>query len=187
VGLYSASVYLSSQVPQLAAKLLLSSSISFTPIWGSLDGTVAYLTGSTVYAKRPARGNVSLAPKKYVVNVLGLNKSYRLGDGEQTLRINVFDQSDPFITFTKVPIETPNVVLRDTHFSVRNAVSNAVIVPFDRTYNSTRASSDGNGCYFKLDVDSLPAGSYVIDVSIDVGGQPQLYPNASAVFVVAQT
>lgn len=187
VGLYSASVFLDSQVPQLALKIAQSGSVNFTPIWSSLDSTVSFLTGSTLSVASPNRGNFNLSPKRYTVSITEINKSYKQTDGSTTLRVNIFDQSAPVTQIFKIPTTTPGIVLRDSHFSVRDAISNVVIIPFDTTYNSTRLSGDGLGMYFTLDVLSLPAGSYEIDISLNVGGTSQLYQSAAPTFKVVES
>ena len=59
-GIYSASVTVPSALPQLVPQWQASGSITFTPIWQSLDGTVPYLTGTAVRFNMPQRGDRSL-------------------------------------------------------------------------------------------------------------------------------
>jgi hypothetical protein len=161
-----------------------SGSVTFTPIWQSLDGTVAYLTGTAVRFDAPQRGSTTLTPI-YEVSVYGARD--RLASNEQvTLRINIFDRTSPYLKqATRVPVELPGKVVRDVHWQVSDAVTGAVVVPFDTEKNSTRASSDASGMYFKLDASNLTAGhSYVIDVLVATGDDRQVFESASPAFRV---
>lgn len=183
-GVYSASLSLSSNDPILATKLAQSGSVNFTPIWGSLDGTVAYLTGSRITAYPPLRGP-TIDPKHFVVTVLGLQESH-LSDEQTVLRINIFDHTSPKIKVVKTPVVMPGLVVRDVHYQVRDLATDAVEIPFDTVYNSTRASSDAQGMYFKLDMSNLtPERLYVIDVLIVTGNNRQVYQAASPAFRVS--
>lgn len=186
-GIYSASVLVSSTEPALVDQWQTSGSITFTPIWQSLDGTVAYHTGSAITFQAPQRGDVALTPR-YEVTVLGVRD--RMATNEQTtLRINIFDITAPIVQrATRLPVQIPGKVVRDVHFQVRDAVTKTVVVPFDTVWNSTRASSDAQGMYFRLDSSNLTAGrSYVIDVLIVSGDDQQLYEAASPAFRVGDT
>lgn len=183
-GIYSASVSIPSTDSLLMANAALSSSVRFTPVWGSLDGTVAYLTGSAIYAYPSLRGGASLIPKRYVVSVLGLHADH-FTDEESTFKINIFDYTTPVIRASRLPVELPGIVVRDVHYQIRDNETQDVIVPFDTDKNSTRASSDEDGMYFKLDMSNLTAGhSYVIDVLINSLNNRQVYRSASPVFRV---
>ena len=86
------------------------------------------------------------------------------------------------------PVEAPGIVVRDVHYQVRDAYSGRIAVPFDMQTNSTRASSDANGMYFKLDTSNLVVErSYVIDLKIITGNNQQLYKSASPPFRVDGT
>jgi len=162
-GVYSASVLLPSTEPVYAAKLTQSSSIKLTPIWGSLDGTVAYMTGSTIEAHPPNRSSTA-ASKQYYVTVTNVQDSF-FTDEEPTFRINIFDRNSPVLKVVKTPVSPPGIVTRDVHWQVRDQVTGKIEIPFDTVYNSTRASADDSGMFFKLSMDSLTRDrSYVIDI-----------------------
>lgn len=185
VGLYSASVTVPSTIPALQVQLQASGSITFTPIWQSLDGTVAYLTGSTFKLYPPQRGARALDPKVFEVSVTGLRD--RLKADEQTiLRVNIFDRTSPVLLHpVKLPVELPGVVIRDVHYQVRDAVTKRVAIPFDTTKNSTRISNDSSGMYFKFDASNLTVGhTYVIDVLIVTGDSQQYHEAVSPAFRV---
>jgi len=185
VGIYSASVSVLSSIPQLAAQWQASGSVTFTPTWGSLDGTVPYLTGAAVKFNLPQRGDRSISPRRFEVTVQGVRD--RVGCSEQAvLRVNIFDYTSPYLLqATRLPVELPGVVVRDVHYQVRDAVTRQVVIPFDVVTNSTRASNDSTGMYFKLDASNLtPGHTYVIDVLVVTGDGQQLYEAASVPFKV---
>lgn len=184
VGVYSASVFLPSMDTVLQANLVRSGSIRLTPVWGSLDGTLTYVTGSSLFVRGPTRGGSLNEPRKLVVSVNNVHEMYGAKQ-EPTLRINIFDHTSPFVTVVKVPAELPGLVIRDVHWQVRDVVTQAIEVPFDTVNNSTRASSDTSGMYFRLDASNLtPGRTYVIDVLVTTGNDRQLHRDASPVFRV---
>ncbi len=184
-GIYSASVLIPSTDTSLRPQWLYSGSLTFTPIWRSLDGTVAYLTGSTVTAHLPQRGSTSLAPKQFVVSPVGLRSSYRSSENS-TVRINIFDHTSTFVTSTtRLPVESPGITVRDVHYQIRDAQTDRIAIPFDTTTNSTRLSNDSSGMFFKLDTSNLTQGhSYVIDVLVVTNDNEQLYKRICAPFKV---
>mgnify|MGYP005834638213 CR=1 FL=1 len=187
-GIYSASVTVTSTDSTLRTHWQHSGSVTFTPIWRSFDGTVAYLTGSSFKVYLPQRGAASLDPKRYEVTVTGVRD--RLKSDEQTiLRVDVFDRSSPLLTTpVRVPVNTPGTVVRDVHYQVRDAVSKRVVIPFDTAYNSTRVSNDSTGMYFKLDASNLTGGrTYVIDVLVVSGDNEEYHEAVSPAFRVGDT
>ena len=181
-GVYSASVYLPSTDTVLEDKLLQSGSIKFTPIWTSFDGTVAFLTGSSVTVYPPSRGSTAIETKRFVVTVTGLADEVENNE-MLPLRVNIFDESSPVLFKVKKPLNAPGVVIRNVYYSVRDENTDLAAIPFDQ--NATLVSSDGLGMYFKLDTSNLVVGrSYVIDIQITTNGSDQVYRSASAAFRV---
>jgi len=184
-GIYSASVNLQSSNSTFAAKLAVSSSVKFIPIWGSLDGTVSYITGSPIAVFPPQRGGNTINKNRYIVTVQGLQETYP-SDENTTLRVNLFDVTEPSIQLVRLPAELPGAVVRDVHWQVRDSVNGVIEIPFDETYNSTRVSSDASGMFFSLDMSNLTAErSYVIDILVAAGSNRQVYKNVSPVFRVS--
>lgn len=184
-GIYSASVLLSSTDPGLLPQWQFSGSVSLTPVWGSLDGTVAYLTGSAIKAYPPQRGPQSLAPRNLTVSVLGLHDDYNPTE-VTTLRVNIFDYTQPYLlNALRLPVELPGIVIRDVHYQIRDVNNGLIAVPFDTVTNSTRLSNDAAGMFFGLDVTNLTCGhTYVIDVLVITDNNQQLYRGASSPFRV---
>ena len=182
-GTYQASVLINSYNANISNILLTSSSIDFTPIWTSLDGTIAYSTGSIVTFNKSSR-SPSLVLKNYVVNVLGVKDSYKSND-TALVRVTIFDQTSPLISVVKVPIELPGLVVNDVFYEIRDAITNEVIIPHDAPKNATRVSADDKGMYFEFDPSSLLVNhSYSIDIIIDSNGKKTRYENASQVFKI---
>jgi len=190
-GIYSASIYLSSSNQYITEALQTSGSIlKFKPIWGSLDESTTFLTGSNLSVVAPVRGTSYLPPKKFAVSVFGLNDVHR-PDEVPVVRVNIFDYTSPLIKVVKTPVNSPGAlqgIASDAFYSVRESVTQETVVPFDLEKGSTRISSDSEGLYFKLDMSNLyPERTYVIDVMLKVGGEYQKYLAASPVFKVSNT
>lgn len=182
-GVYSATVNLSSSDPIFSSKLLQSSSIEFTPVWSSLDNTVGYLTGSKIYFKKPERKS-SVDAKKFVITITDLKDSYDITE-EQHVRVNIFDESNPKIKLSRLPVESPRSVIKSVFYQVRDAVSQEVVIPFDEVKNSTKVSSDSVGMFFVLDMSNLSRGrTYKIDVMISHNGTRSTFQDVSGIFKI---
>jgi hypothetical protein len=181
-GIYSASIFVPSTDTNLSINLLQSGSVSFTPIWSSLDRTVSYLTGSKIKAHPQIRTSKRLSPQRFTVSVLGISTDY-VQDQDAFIRVNLFDKNDPQIIAKKLPVVTPSAVVRNCYYAIRDQQTNEYIVPFDDVYNSTKVSSDSEGMYFTFNTSALVASRYyVIDLMILVDGTQQKYLNASEPF-----
>lgn len=185
-GIYSASVLIPSSDTVVQSKLEESGSVIFTPIWGSIDGTVAYHTGSKLYVNSSNKGAVNLDSRKRIISITGLNSEYE-SDEQIVVRVEIFDKLDPQIIAKKLPYKLKGKVIRDVHYRIRNSATNQIIIPFDVTTNSTRVSSDNNGMFFKLITSNLPINqSYVIDI-MTYTDTKQIYKSVSPIFRVKQT
>jgi hypothetical protein len=97
----------------------------------------------------------------------------------------VFDRLNPTYTYVRVPQEEKSLIL-EAHYSVRDVISDTVVVPFDRAYNSTRMSADSEYLYFDVWMESLvPGRSYALDVMIVDGGNEEIFYDASPAFRVS--
>jgi len=186
-GIYSASFLLPQTDPLLRSELTKSGSVEFTPIWSSLDGTVGYFTGSNIKVYPPNRTTQNVKFPAYTLSLTGLDTLHRSNENV-LLNLHIFDYMSPLITLVKRPVEWPSVVVKNAHYQVRDFSTNEAVVPFDKTYNSTKISSDSNVMYFNLDMSALPKDrSYVIDVMINFGGEEKIYRAVSNVFSVSDT
>lgn len=182
-GTYYASVNVSMN-DQFISVLATSGSVSFTPIWKSLDGTITYATGSIVKFKGSNATSTPSNKKKYSITAYGIPTQMTYGD-TTLVRVNVFDSSDPLLKTVRIPVETVNKVPRESYYSVRDADTSETIVPFDRVKQSTLMSTDSSGAYFTLNTSSLLKNrSYVIDIMIVESNDVAIYKNVSVVFRV---
>jgi hypothetical protein len=77
-------------------------------------------------------------------------------------------------------------VLTDVYYQVRDSVTDYAVIPFDDVKKSTRVSSDSEGMFMKLDVDSLDVGkTYTIDILIHHSGTKTKYLNVTGPFKIA--
>ena len=184
-GIYSATFVLPQSDTIIKNELQKSGSIKFTPVWGSIDDTVGYFTGSEVYVYPPQRSDVVKNANNYVVTVTGLQSLHRSNE-QAFLKLNIFDYASPYIRLVKTPAELPGIVIKNAHYQVRDYATNEIIVPFDDVHNSTKISSDVSGMYFTLDISNLPKErSYVIDVMLKIGGIKNIFKSVSPVFNVS--
>lgn len=183
-GTYFAPALVNSFDANLTTALSVSSSLRFTPVWTSLDGTVVYNSGSLLTFNKPSRGPSLEALKNYVVSVLDVKSSYRKTD-PILVRVNIFDRTSPLVKVVKVPVELSGIVINDVFYEVRDANTGEVIMPHDAPYNATKVSSDDKGMFFELDASSLfPNRTYSIDIVIDNNGRKTRYKDASQVFKI---
>lgn len=187
-GVYSATFTLpaaSSAVQSLITKARLTGSntpVVFNEVWTSLDESVAYYSGS-LSVRTPNAGSIMTSPRRYQVNIANVQSSYAEDDVAR-FRTFVYDRSNPFYKYVRVPQEEPSVVT-EAHYSVRDVISDTTIIPFDRVHNSTRMSSDGEHMYFDVWMESLiPNRTYAIDVMVVDGGEEEIYYDVSPAFNV---
>lgn len=187
LGTYTATVHVSSSNATIAARIAESGSVKFTPVWMSNDTTLVFVSGSKVEMKKPTRTSAANKKKFYRVSVSGLDESYSTSQ-DITGRVNIFDYNDPTIKFVKKPAELSGIVLTNVFYSVREAETNRVIMPFDEDKNSTKVSSDSEGMFFVFKADALTVGrTYVIDIMTRVNGVKNVYQNASPIFRISHT
>ncbi len=188
-GLYSATFTINSNEPDLrdlitnAAMSGSNCHVRFQQVWGSLDDTIAYHSAS-LNVKLPDTTLGPFRARQYQVNVPNTAVEYQPTDTVR-FRCFVFDRMNPQFMSARVPQEEPSLIL-EAHYSVRDTISDEVIVPFDRVYNSTRMSADSEFLHFDVWMESLiPGRSYAIDVMIVDGGQTEIFFDASPAFRVS--
>lgn len=182
-GIYSSTFALSSNDPYFHTKLQQSGSITFQQVWTSIDRKVPYFSGSlAVYPNFGTTGPAT--PKRYNINITNMAEEYVITDIAR-MRLFIFDYSSPMFKLVKLPVETPSVVLESVFYSVRDAITNTVLIPFDRTYASTKLSSDSEGMYFDVWMSSLLDGrAYVVDIMLLEGSKETIYRNVGPTFRV---
>ena len=97
------------------------------------------------------------------MSITNMQPEYRQAD---KVRFNVFSEDvDRPIRFTKLPFETRSQIFTSLYYRIRDVTSNNVIVPFDKSSNGTLCSTDSNGMYFEIYMDSLPKGKLLTVLS----------------------
>jgi hypothetical protein len=181
-GIYSASFAISSFDPLLYNKGNLTGSITFDEVWSSSDQKVAYLSSSLTIEKE-GRSALNSRHQNLLVSVLNLNKEYREND---VIKLRVFteDRNRP-IVFVKTPLEKKSQAYHNMHYRVRDFQTGDILIDFDKTYSSTKLSTDTEGMYFTFYIDSLPKGrTYVFDFLIIQDGFDTVVTDAASKFRV---
>jgi hypothetical protein len=185
-GVYKAAVLAPLTDPQINSYFTASGSVNFTPIWKSLDGNLAYVTGSKLNAKAPERLSSRLSPRRYTVSIENAAQQYGF-DEDVAMRVNVFDSNDPLIKAKRLPVELPGIVIKNAYYAIRNVDTNEYIVEFDPTYGSTKLSSDSKGMYITFNTsDLLPLATYTVDIMLLVDGMQHKYMGVSSAFRIAK-
>lgn len=183
-GVYSASFAIPSNNSLLLTEIRSAASATFTEVWGSLDGTVPFLTSSLVIkAITPTAFNRST--RRMTISITNDKESYQKIE-KPRFRVFAFDydEADEFKVF-RLPYETKSQIFRDMHYQIRDFHTKEVVIPFDTTNNSTRMSTDSKGMYFETFLDFFPPGRvYEINVLVRERGVDQIFENLGAHFRV---
>jgi len=181
-GTYTSTVHVSSSNATIATRIQESGSVKFTPVWMSNDATLVFISGSKVEMKKPIRSSSATKKKFYRVVVTGIEDNYST-DEDISARVFIFDDSNPQVKLVKLPTELPGIVLERVYYSVRDALTGDIIIPFDEARNSTKVSSDADGMFFVINSSSLDAGrTYAIDIMVKINGVKSVYQDASTTF-----
>lgn len=181
-GVYSASFAIPSNNSLLKQEIISAGSGTFTEIWGSLDGTVGYLTSSLVI-KAPTATAFGAGERLLSVSIENMRSSYTSAEHPR-IRISVFDLNyTP--NYTRLPVVTPSMIFESMYYRVRDAASHDIIIPFETTRGSTKLSTDKNGMYFDLYVGDFDIGrTYIIDFKIVDRGSEYVFDNLQTRFRV---
>ena len=184
-GTYAATIALPSSNSQLMPQIHKSGSVTFKEIWTSVDNTLGFHTGTFVMYPQDTQA-FGLLPVQHRVNVVNCSDLYR--DDESPIMRVFVQKVSPNLPAKKIPVVATSHIPSEAHFSVRDAISNEVIIPFDETYNSTRMSTDSSGLTFRLYMDTLVVGrTYAIDVMIKEGPARTTYRDASRRFTIEES
>ena len=180
-GLYSASFAISS-FGSLYSHVQSSGSITFDEIWSNSDETKTFLSSSLTIKKNDI-SQIDLSQTSYHVVSLNLADRYKR---DEVARIRVFvEDRNRQVAYVKKPLDKKSQVYTKMFFRVRDFISGDILIPFDKSNNSTRLSSDSRGMYYDFFMDSLPSGrSYIFDYLIEVDGKDNVITDAAAKFVV---
>lgn len=189
-GMYSASFTIESSTPELKPRLAISQSIEFTQIWGSVPvapaqhGSVAFLTSSRYVISKQERTLSSKTRRDFVVSILN---SRGVFESTERVRFRVFAQSHDGddIRVSKLPYESVSTIFNRAFYSVREAYTGGVIVPFETQSNATRLSTDAKGMYFDVFMSDLDTNVvYEIDVMVKDADIDRVYHNVGGKFRV---
>lgn len=186
-GTYTATIALPSSDPQLGPQLRASGSVTFNEYWVSSDGTVGFYTGSKgIVLKGQDTETYGTLPDQLTFSAMAQTDRYT------TDQIGYFRiycrKTSTFLNVRKLPQDSPSYVPAKVYYSVRDADTDNVIIPFDTAYNSTLVSSDSAGMSFSLYMDTLPiGGSYVIDLLVYESSIGMIYRAVSNRFSVLQS
>ena len=157
-------------------------SATFTEIWSSLDRTVGYLTASLVInsVNRTSFNNES---SRLLLSITNLKDEYRFDD---KVKFNVFAEDiDRPVKSKKLPFETKSQILTSLYYRLRDVQSGDIVIPFDKASNGTLCSTDSNGMYFEIYMNSLPKGRlFTIDFLLTEKGVDQVFTDVAAKFKV---
>lgn len=181
-GLYSSSFALSSYDNEINNALKVNDEIEFKEIWSSVDESVTFLS-SSFKVKKNKRTSFEFSERRLFVKTLNLNDRYQASD---IVRIRLFiENADREVVFTKGPLEKKSEIFEHVHFSVKDAVSGKVIIPFDTGNKSTKLSADSAGMYYDFYMSSLPRGrAYIFEYLIVQGDINTYVTDAASKFVV---
>jgi hypothetical protein len=178
-GVYEADVLLNSfEDESIYNALTGSTSINFNEVWGSLDGTVAYQSGTlTVY--RPDTEQYFVDVERLTISMTNMRTSY---EQSETYRFRIFieDITRQFIV-KKLPVENKGIFIEQIFYQVRDTDLNEIIIPFNNP--GTVVSNDTTSHYFDFNMSSLPRGrTYTFDFKILREGAEVTFRDVAAKF-----
>ncbi len=164
----------------LSAFLTGSTSQEFRYAWTSLDGTVTYSSGKTLY-KLPQGSANNVEEENWVVNITNLKQQYKSSE-QARLRIFVLDYNTEQ-SASRLPLQPKSIILDNLKWRLINAYSRKVIIPFDN--EATLCSYDSQGMYFDIWMQDFAQGEvYELELMITYGGKDYLISNSGFRFKV---
>ena len=154
-GLYSASFAVDQFHTALVQHLKSTTSASFDEVWGSLDGTVAFYSGS-FDVKTTNASAFKPQTRSLYARVTNCRADYRLADRPRFILF--IEDLDEEVTFTRYSRENNGHIYDRVYYSVRDAVTNEVVVPYMTDNGATRVSTTQDGMYFDFHMDALTPG-----------------------------
>ena len=138
-----------------------SGSITMDEIWYSLDGKVAYHTGS-LKLKMPDRTAYNEISRDLLMKVTNARSKYKRSDIVK-FRIFARDKAVDNVA-VKAPVRETSIILDEIYYQVREADSKKIRIPFKKSNNGTRVSTDSAGMFFEVRMDSFDIGkTYTFD------------------------
>lgn len=160
-----------------------SGSIRFKTEWCSLDQTVVFATGSLVINK-PKISSYNSINQNPGVKIVNLKQKYTTSE---KARIRIFGRNldNRIHVPVKIPVYEKSEFFEDVFYSVRDALTHEIVIPFERNFGGTRVSRDAEGMYFDLLMSSLfPGKNYYFEFLIISDGREHVNTNANVSFRV---
>lgn len=161
-GIYSSSFAISSFDSNLYDHVIASGSITFNQIWSNSNETVTYLS-SSIIIKKSNRNILTFGEQRLLATVMNLKPRYK---NNEKIRFKVFvENANKELILRKTPYETPSEIYSSMFYSVRDADTDDIIIPFHA--NATKLSNDSKAMYFDFYMSSLTKGkAYTFDFLI---------------------
>lgn len=164
---------------------LTSGSVTFSEVWGSLDGTMPFYSGSLA-VRLPQRVAYSSIPAAPILKVTNLNGNYRAVD-DARIRLFGLDSRNVQNRPAKSPRNLISEIFDAVYYRVVDTDTGNVVIPFTKEGNGTRCSVDSDGMYFRFLMSSLPLGRvYHFEFLVVDRGSEYILPDRSPQFRVDQ-
>ena len=149
--------------------------------WMDSAQRVTYYTGSFTI-KSPESSSSELRPN-YVVTIKNLANAYKKNEVHR-LDLHVRD-SNKIYKPVRRSLGLISLRFDEAYYQIRDTRTNDIIVPFTKSNNATRISSDATGMYFNLSTKNWPKGrSYTIDVMVVENQKDRIYETGQTFKVV---
>jgi hypothetical protein len=190
-GQYTASLMISPESAELINDedsisdfIINSGSIVFDEFWRSNTGEVGFHTGS-LKIMMPERTTFSNTKQRLELVTTNASAKYMSSD---VVRFRVFVADHNLRrTSAKLPIELKSLILDEAYYRIRDELSGEVIIPFKTSNNGTRLSTDSDGMFFSVHMESLiPGRPYTIDYLVIERGNEQIFEDTGTKFKVEQ-
>ena len=140
--------------------------------WMDSNQKVTYYSGSfTVKKDKRYVDNTSV---NYRITTTNLQKVYKPNEMKK-VRIFVRDVSHSLKPVRRA-YAIKSVIFPEAYYRIRDISTGKIIVPFTKTNNATRLSSDEDGMYFDFSTRSLALGRlYTFDILVILGNNESIY------------
>jgi hypothetical protein len=156
--------------------------MEFDAYWNSLDDSYTYKQ-EKLRVNKPMSTSQIGDPADLQFKITNLKQSYVKSD-DVKLQVFVFDKIREDAVF-RTPYVRKGIILSNVYYQIKLADTNMVVIPFDKTSNSTRLSSDSEGMYFNVLMKSLQEGyTYEVEFMCDDFGMSTVYRSISGRFRV---
>ena len=156
--------------------------MEFDAYWNSLDDSYTYKQ-EKLRVNKPMSTSQIGDPADLQFKITNLRQSYVKSD-DVKLQVFVFDKIREDAVF-RTPYVRKGIILSNVYYQIKLADTNMVVIPFDKTSNSTRLSSDSEGMYFNVLMKSLQEGyTYEVEFMCDDFGMSTVYRSISGRFRV---